>query len=472
MKIAIIGSGISGLSSAYHLDKLAKGSGTDIEVHIFEKNDTPGGAISTIKEDGFIIEEGADSFITSKPWALEICREIGLEKKLISPNKENRRTFVHFDNRLNVLPDGFFLMAPSNLNAFSTSSFFSDSEKKRVLDEQYVAKKEDDTEESVDEFIKRRFGNDLLEKAAKPLIGGIYTGDTKRLSINAILPEFVSMEKEFGSVIKGLQKKYVHSENSDAESGARYGLFLSLEDGMGTLIDGLAEAISDANFCYNCELKSISKRGKSWVLKDAKGNEYTFDGLILAAPPHVASDLVRGIDIDLSNELGKIENASSVVANIAVPKEDLANFPEGIGIVAPPSEKLNILACSFSSRKFSGRSKEEYELVRCFAGGVLNPDLLDKSEQKISDMLLTELNLILNADSKPRFIKIKKYFGAMPQYNLGYLDLIGKINNKVAALKTVAIAGNAYNGIGIPDCVKSGQSAANYIFKNLVSDIN
>ena len=472
MNISIIGAGVSGLASAYYLDKLATQCGTDIELNVFEKNSTPGGSISTLHEDGLIIEEGADSFITSKPWALDLCREIGLDNKLIAPTENNRRTFVYFNNRLNVLPDGFFLMAPSNLEAFSSSSFFSHSEKERILSEQSVPKKDDDADESIDEFVKRRFGNDLLEKVAQPLIGGIYTGDTKKLSINAVLPEFVSMEKEFGSVIKGIQNRYASSKVSASESGARYGLFLSLEKGMITIINGLINALPDVNFHYNCELESVLRKDDKWILIDKGNKKYISDGLIIAVSPHIASGLVKTVEPELSIELGKIESASSIVANIAVPKEDLENLPAGFGIVVPPFEKLNILACSFTSRKFPGRSTDGYELIRCFAGGVLNEDILNKSESEISDLLLKELNLILNADLHPKFIKIKKYYDAMPQYHLGYKDLMKKINNKLKDLNSLSLAGNAYDGVGIPDCIKSSKNAAEYIIKNLESNLN
>ena len=464
MKIAIIGSGISGLSSAYHLSKLTKKLGVDAEIDVIEKNNVPGGTISTIKENGFTMEQGADSFITSKPWALEMCKEIGLEAKLVPISTNDRRCFVYFDGKLKALPDGFFLTAPSDLNSFRKSDFFAAEEKERILYEQQVTVKKTGEEESVDEFVKRRFGNALLEKAAKPLIGGIYTGDTKKLSASCVLPEFVSMEKKFGSVIRGLQEKYSLLKT---ESGARYGLFLSLQGGMSTLINGLVKATKGVNFNYNQEVVSIHRKDGKWNLTDNKEKERLFDALILTVPSHTASELTKNIDARLSDTLKKISSASSIVANIAVSKKDLANFPEGVGIVVPPSEKMNILACSFTSRKFLATSKKGYELIRCFAGGVLNPDLPYKNETEITDLLIGELKLILRTDIKPSFIKTKKYFNAMPQYNLGHSNLIKTINHRTEDLGTVAVAGNAYDGIGIPDCIKSGQKAAEIILTSV-----
>ncbi len=467
MKIAIIGAGISGLSSAYHLSKLTEELGAALEIDIIEKSNTPGGTISTLKEDGFIVEEGADSFITSKPWALEISREVGLGPELIPVNTNNRKCFVYLGGKLKALPDGFFLMSPSDLNSFMMSDFFSVEEKERILYEQHVPVKETEEEESVDEFVKRRFGNALLEKAAKPLLGGIYTGDTKKLSAASVLPEFISMEKKFGSVIKGLQEKYSPSK---AESGARYGLFLSLQGGMSRLVDGLVKAISGVNFHYGREVTSISREGNGWILKDTRNNTYIADAVVLAVPPDTASELAKGIDAGLSSTLGKIECASSVVVNMAVSRKDLKDFPEGIGIVVPPSEKMNILACSFTSRKFPYMSKEGYETVRCFAGGTLNLNLTRKNEHEITDLLIDEFRLILNTDIKPLFVRIKKYLNAIPQYNLGHSDLIKKIDHITAGLGTVAVAGNAYDGIGIPDCIKSGQKAADLILTGASSE--
>ncbi len=464
MKTAIIGSGISGLSSAYYLSKLTKKLGVDAEIDVIEKNSVPGGTISTLKENGFTMEQGADSFITSKPWALKMCQEIGLETRLVPISTSDRRCFVYFDGKLNALPDGFFLTAPSNLNSFMKSGFFSAEEKERVLYEQHVTVKKTGKEESVDEFVKRRFGSALLEKAAKPLIGGIYTGDTEKLSASAVLPEFVSMEEKFGSVIRGLQEKYSLLKT---ESGARYGLFLSLQGGMSTLINGLVKATKGVNFHYDREVVSIHRKDGKWSLTDNKEKERFFDALILAVPSHAASELTRNIDARLSDSLKKISSASSIVANIAVSKKDLANFPQGVGIVVPPSEKMNILACSFTSRKFPATSKKGYELIRCFAGGVLNPDLPYKNEPEITDLILSELKLILKTDIKPSFIKIKKYFNAMPQYNLGHSSLIKTIDHRTEGLGNIAVAGNAYEGIGIPDCIKSGQKAAELILTSV-----
>ena len=284
MKISIIGAGISGLSAAYYLKRLNNKYSSDLKISIFEQSSHSGGNIYTYKADDFVIEKGADSFITSKPWAVQLCKDLGIENQLISTNDKNRKTYVYFDGKLNELPSGFFLMAPSNLEAFEKSPFFSESAKKRILKEQFIDPKAGSEDESLKSFVERRFGNELLKKVAQPLIGGIYTGDPAKLSINAVLPEFVSMEKEYGSVIKGISEKYGASGISKTESVARYSLFVSFRDGLSTLTEGIIQAMPHVEIFYNHVISSVVKSDNKWLLESDEGPIHEADGVILATP--------------------------------------------------------------------------------------------------------------------------------------------------------------------------------------------
>jgi len=469
MKIAIIGAGISGLSAAYYLNSLSKDESFDIEIDIFEKSGQAGGNISTKIENGFVIEEGADSFITSKPWGIDLCEKLGIEEQLISTNVSNRKTYIYFDQKLNELPEGFFLMAPSNIEAFEKSTFFSAEGKKRILKELELDPLIDDGDESLESFILRRFGTELLEKVAQPLIGGIYTGDPAKLSVKAILPEFVDFEKQYGSIIKGISNKYGSSDISKTESGARYGLFVSFKNGLSVLISSIIKAMPDVNIHYNSSVNEVLKSKDTWLLHTESGCEIETDAVIMAGPSFVSSKLLSNTDKKLSGLLNEIRYESSIVVNLVFEKSKSADLPKGFGVVIPNTEKMNLIACSFSSHKFSNRAPKDYEIIRCFLGGAFNQNVLGLKDSEIMKLVLEDLNTLFNIESEPFNSFIYRYPNSMPQYILGYNELLDKINEELRKYPLLSLSGNAYGGIGIPDSIKSGKDAAQYIFQNLVN---
>lgn len=467
MKISIIGAGISGLSAAYYLNRLKNKYSSDLEISIFEQSSRAGGNIYTNKAGDFVIEEGADSFITSKPWAIQLCKDLGLENQLISTNDKNRKTYVYFDGKLNELPSGFFLMAPSNLEAFEKSQFFSESARKRILKEQFIDPKADSEDESLKSFVERRFGNELLKKIAQPLIGGIYTGDPAKLSINAVLPEFVSMEKEFGSVIKGISEKYGASGISKTESGARYSLFVSFRDGLSTLTEGVVQAMPHVEIFYNHGISRVVKSDNKWLLESDEEPIHEADGVILATPSYVSSKLISETDYKLSGLLSKIEYESSVVVTLLFDKTKIGDLPKGFGVVIPETEKMNLIACSFSAHKFANRAPKNHDLIRCFLGGAFDHNVLEKNDTEIMKLVMEDLNKIFKIDVEPERSSISRFPNSMPQYNLGYTELLNTINSELGKYTNLALSGNAYGGIGIPDSIKSGNDAAEYIFRNI-----
>lgn len=469
MKITIIGAGISGLTAAYYLNCLNKENNTDIELEIFEKSSRAGGNISTKTGKGFVIEEGADSFITSKPWAVELCRKLGIENKLISTNDSNRKTYIYFDGKLNELPEGFFLMAPSNIEAFKKSLFFTDEGKKRILEEQSLEPRSDEEDESLESFVLRRFGTELLEKVAQPLIGGIYTGDPSKLSIKSILPEFVAMEQQYGSVIKGISEKYGLSKISKTESGARYGMFVSFSNGLSELTSAIIESIPDLKIHYNSAIEEVAKSENGWQLRTECGDKIETDALILAGPSYISSKLLINADNTLSSLLNEIKYESSIVVNLVFEKKNCPSLPEGFGVVIPKTENMNVIACSFSSHKFSNRAPDNYEIVRCFLGGAFHKNIMEFSNSQILNLVLKDLDTLFNIKSEPYSFDIYRYPDSMPQYNLGYSELLAKIKAEIKKYPLLALSGNAYGGVGIPDSIKSGKDAAHYIFQNLTN---
>ena len=468
MKISIIGAGISGLTAAFRLSSLNNQHNAGLQIEIFEKSGRAGGNISTKSENGIIVEEGADSFITSKPWGVELCRELGIEELLISTNDTNRKTYIYFENRLNELPEGFFMMAPSNLEAFGKSPFFSEEGKKQILGEMEVPPVNEKEDESLESFVLRRFGRELLEKVAQPLIGGIYTGDPSRLSMKAILPEFSEMEHKQGSVIKGVIEKYSSSEISKKDSGARYGLFVSFKQGLSVLTDTLLRAIPEVKINLNSNVKEISNTNGKWLINTDKGDLSEADAVIISGPAYISSHLIKSTDEVLSNLLGRIEYESSVVVNLVYEKKYCAGLPEGFGVVIPRTENMGLIACSFTAHKFNGRAPADKEIIRCFLGGAFNRGIIDLNDKEIMEILQKEMKILFNIESPPVKSYIYHYPGSMPQYTVGYMDLMDNIKRELQKHNSLALSGNAYGGVGIPDTIKSGIDAAEKIFHNLV----
>jgi protoporphyrinogen/coproporphyrinogen III oxidase len=468
MRIAIIGGGITGLSAAYRLMELRSESKTQLEVLLFEGRNRLGGVISTKRADDFLIEEGPDSFITTKPWALNLCRRLGLDPELITTNEENRRTYVVRRGRLIYVPDGFLMLAPTRLLSFFTSPLFTWRGKLRTALETVLPSRSSQSDESLASFVTRRFGREVLDLVAQPLISGIYTADPQTLSLKATFPQFLELEQKHGSVIRGLiREKSKRNTSRFGESGARYSLFLSFKDGMETLIEKLASSLPRKSLKLGKTIKRLEPSRSLWTLMTEDGKMIDADGLIIALASNKACHLLEGFDSRLAKELSQIRYESSVVINLAYNLKDISHNLNGFGFVVPTVERRPILACSFSSLKFKGRAPEGGVLLRCFMGGATNPEILERDDNWLVKTSHEEICELLGVSDKPILKMVSRYYQSMPQYFVGHLDLIAKIKERASKYKSLELAGNAYAGVGIPDCINSGEIAAENIFNNL-----
>ncbi len=460
-KIVVIGGGITGLSAAHRLIELQKEKNLDIEVLLIEKSKKLGGPITTIKKGGFLIELGPDMFFTKKPWALELSKRLGLENELIETNESKRGTYVLWQKKLVPVPEGFLMLAPSKIIPFLKTPLFSWAGKLRIMLDLFISKK-GSTDESLASFVRRRFGNEALQRVAQPMIGGIYTADPEKLSLKATMPQFIEMEQKYGSVIKGM----LHNNNENRQdSGARYSQFLSFKNGMGTLINALKQSLEGC-ISLNEAVTQISRNEESWEIQTER-RTIEASGVIVTTPSYHTASLTQNFDTELASELTSIEYASSSVVIFAYKTKEISHELNGFGFVVPDVEKSDLIACSFSSIKFDGRAPEDHILIRAFLGGALNPEILNLDDNQIIDRAKNELEKILGIKGNPKFTLIQRYPDAMPQYHLGHLDKVANIQNRLLEYKGLEIAGNAYSGVGIPECVYSGEQAAENILKVL-----
>ncbi len=471
-RVVIIGAGLSGLVAAQRLHSVGSGSGAraPLEVCVVESQPRIGGAIWTNHRDGFTLEGGADSFITNKPWAVDLCRELGLGDRLISTDPKHRRSFVVRNGRLQPVPDGFVLMTPSRLLPLLTSPVLSVRGKLRMLLERFIPRRRDASDESLAAFVRRRFGREALDRLVQPLIGGIYTADPNELSLGATLPQFPAMEREFGSLIRGaaIQARANRALDRGA-SGARYGLFVSLDSGMELLPQTLWRTLPSGTVRLATPVRRLMRPDPQgpWRVELLDGTAVEAGGVVIATEAHAAARLLDGHDSELAQQLRSIPYASSVIANIAYRRDAIAHPLDGFGAVIPIVENRSILAVSFTSVKFPTRAPEGTVLMRVFVGGATQPHLFDLDDAQIEALVRQELGMLLGVRGEPLLCEIGRHTRAMPQYTLGHLDRVAAIRQSLARHPGLELAGNAYDGVGIPDCVRSAREVADHLLARL-----
>jgi oxygen-dependent protoporphyrinogen oxidase len=459
----IIGGGISGLAAAHRILELNPAT----QVTVLEASARLGGTIQTEHRDGFLLERGPDSFISEKPHALALAKRLGLESQLIQTNEEFRRSFIVRDGRLRAVPEGFQLMAPSRMWPFITSDIFSLAGKARMAADLILPRKSANgtTDESLASFVRRRLGEEALARMAQPMVGGIYTADPETLSLRATLPRFLDMEQKHRSLILAMLRQ--GRAQKIGTSGARYSLFVSFERGMQVLVDALVTRIN-ADLRVGTRAQRITF-DRGWRIYTDQNEEIEADAVCLAVPAYVAAALLNDTHAELAQKLEKIKYASTATINFGYRRAAIKHRLNGFGFVVPLIEKRSLIACTFSNVKFSGRAPDGHVLLRAFAGGALQPEIFALDAQEMARRVEADLRELLEIREDPRFIEVSKWERSMPQYEVGHLDRVNEIEGLVNQLPGVALAGNAYRGAGIPDCIRSGEAAAESLLNHRAS---
>lgn len=482
-RIVILGGGISGLSAAFRLLELSAKHEVPLEVTLLERGPRLGGALCTIHEQGFIAEAGADSFLTEKPWALDLVRRLGLEAELIGTRAEFRRTYVVRNGVLVEIPDGFSLLAPTFMLPMLRSPLLSPLGKLRVMIEPLIPRRRGHSDESLASFVTRRLGREVLERIAQPLAGGIYTADPERLSLHATLPRFANMEARHGSVIRGLRAaaraqdaKSGKSGASNGTSGARWSLFASLRGGISMLVDALAQRLGEI-VRRETEVVALERiegggteRRPRWRVVTADGAALEADAVICALPAFRAAPLFEPHAPALARALGTIGYASAAVVNMAYREGDFPRAPRSFGFVVPVLEHRRIIAGSFTSLKFAGRAPAGTILVRGFVGGAMQSELMALDDAAMVEVVREEFRELLGAATAPLWAQVNRWPESMPQYTIGHHGRVAEIERAAAALPGLELAGAALRGVGIPDCVLGGERAAQAAFTELEAE--
>jgi len=467
--VAVMGGGISGLSAAYYLHRNCP----SLEVKLFESASRVGGVIETTKHGGFLVEHAADNFITTTPDAVQLAEELGLADDLIRPGDSGRQACVLSRGRLRPIPPGFIVMAPSRIWPFLTSRILSCSGKLRAASEVFVPKRRSTADESMESFVCRRFGQEMFDRLVQPLIGGIYTADPKLLSLAATMPRFLQMERTHGSLIRAMlkQKKTGAIESS---GGARYSQFMTLRGGMSQIVEGLARDLPAGAIHLKSNVRAMKPLDDGrWAIRiDGRTNGWMdVDGVVVATPAHVASDLVGSFDRRLADELSSVNYASCAVVSLGYRREQIGVPLDSFGFVVPRVEKRLILSCSYSSVKYEGRATEDHLLVRVFIGGACQSPLMHLPEDQLIELAEWELGDLMKIKGAPVMRTIKRHMRTMPQYHVGHLDHVAEIDRRTEQWRCLQFAGSGIHGVGVPSCVKSGREAASKILNELSSKL-
>ena len=448
--VAIVGGGISGLSSAYYLSK------GGLNPVLIEARPRLGGVIQTERVEGCVVEAGPDSFLSVKPAAMDLIRELGLGDEVIGSNDHLRKTYVWKRGRLVALPDGLMMMVPTRILPMVTTSLVSWPTKIRMGLELFRSPRNGISDQSVADFVASHYGAEAVDYLAEPLLSGIYGGSPEELSVRSVLPRFVEMAQKYGSLTKG-----VLAERRRAPAQANSApLFRTLKAGLSQLIEAITGAIAGRVEILHRRAEAVERtRGGFRIRLD--GDWLEAGRVVLACEAHRAAELTP--DPRMSELLASVGYGSSMTVALGFQSSDFPRPLEGFGFLVPKRERRRLVACTWVGTKFNHRVPAGRVLLRCFLGGSGDAAVLQESDEAITSAVVDELHRIVGFSARPRFVRIFRWPRAMAQYPVGHQGRMAELQQRLAGLPNLHLAGNAYDGIGIPDCIRSGRQAAERI---------
>ena len=456
-KTVVIGGGISGLAAAYALQK---SQGPNASYLLLEASDHLGGKITTYSGDGFLVEGGPDSFLTQKRAAIDLCRELGLGDQLIGSNHTaTPSTYVLSHGKLHPMPEGMMLMAPTMILPILRSKLISWPGKLRMGLEIFIGRNTTDPDESLASFVRRRMGAETLDKIAGPLMAGIHAGDPESLSLRSTFPMFTDMEKKHRSLVLGMMK-HKKAQAGASANGPRPSMFTTLSGGLQQLPDAIAARLHPESIRLNARVQSLSAEAGQYRIALADGSSQLADDVVFTTPAYITAGILQQLDPALSEQLRRIRYVSTSTVSLAFRRSEITCDLNGFGFIVPAAEGRRINACSWSSTKFSHRAPEDHVLIRVFIGGAFTEDLAEQDEATLIDIARQELSEIMGITATPVLARAYRWKKANPQYNVGHSARIDAIDQRIAEHPSIYLAGAAYRGSGIPDCIQSGIDVA------------
>ncbi len=461
--VVVIGGGIAGLTTAYALRKQAAVEGRPLRVGLVESAPRLGGKIVGERSSGFLLEGGPDSFITLKPQALELVRELGLEDQIVAANDAHRTTYVVKDGRLVPLPEGLRLLVPERWEPLIASPVLSWGAKLRMAREKTVPPRASDDDESVADFVRRRLGQEALERLAEPLLAHIHVADVERMSLQATYPRLAELERRHGSLSNAVQAL------RSRPRGKTGPVFLTLRDGLCEVVERLAKQLPPESLYLGRRVRALDTvPSGDYAVRLEDGTRLETQSVVLAVPAFAAAEIAAPLDRQLARRLAAIRYTSLATLSLGYRRADIDHPLAGYGFFVPRCEMRTALACTWTSSKFAHRVADGDVLLRLFVGGAGHEELLEHDDESLVGRLREDLRRLMEIDAEPRLARLYRWPRGYPQYEVGHLDRVRAIEDALPA--GVTIAGSAYHGVGLPDCIASAQRAARRVLERLSRD--
>ncbi len=448
-RVAIVGGGISGLAAAFTLQKRG------VPYALIEAEHSLGGVIRTERRDGFLLEGGPDAILAQKPEGLALARELGLGDRLVPTNPDQRAVYILHRGRLHALPDGMMLAVPTKVGPFLRSSLFSWPGKLRMGLDLVIPGRSGNGDESIARFLRRRFGQQAVDRLGEPLLAGLHSGDPERLSILATFPRFRKLEQEHGSLVRGMWKTLPPARQpGEAPRSA----FYSVRGGLRELVDALSLRIPREAVWTRQAVRHVAREDGGYTLAFDRGEQLQAERVIVAAPgPKIAPALADAAP-QAARALAAIPFASTATVLLGYRREDVGHLLEGYGLVVAARERLRTAALSFVSTKFPARAPEGHVLLRAFLGGARDGDILALDDQELVATVRNEMKRPLGLSGEPVMTRVFRWPAGTPQLEVGHLERMAAAEASLPP--GLFLSGAGVRSTGIPDSIADGTRAA------------
>ncbi|MBT2697509.1 protoporphyrinogen oxidase [Bacillus sp. ISL-40] len=463
-KVVIIGGGITGLATAFYLQKEIKDRALPLVVKLYEACDRFGGVIHTVKRDGFMIEKGPDSILARKASALKLIKEVGLEDKVVANTAG--KSYIYVRGRIHSMPEGAFMGIPTQVTPFALSGLFSPLGKLRAAGDFILPKGKEKADQSLGEFFRRRLGDEIVDNLIDPLLSGIYAGDIDRLSLMSLFPMFYHMEQKHRSLVIGLKKTMPAPPKTAKKEPSKKGMFLSLSTGLESLIDEVVKRMDEGAVSKGVPVEKIVRDQNHYSITFANGTVEQADSVVIATEHFHAQKMLS--DYPFMHTFDDMPSYSVANVAMAFPKSAIKQDIEGTGFLVSRNSDFRITACTWTHKKWPGTTPKDMALLRCYVGKPNDQAAVDLSDEEIINIALRDLNKTMNITDKPLFHIITRWKKAMPQYNVGHIERMKSVKESlIKELPGVFLAGGSYEGVGIPDCIDQGEAAVKKVLEFL-----